>query len=556
MRNIATHPAVTRLVRRLGVDPVQYSVLIDLFSKLSDRQEFEAGNTRVSLRLTVGFFAFISGLINFIVAFGPKPPVRAYIFGNFVFSTFLLLLILTVEAINTFLNPVEASVLAHQPIRDGSYFAAKLTYLGVVVAYVVIPTNVLPALLGLNLDDASWLHPISYIVSVYLLGFFMALMACGALGVLFRLIPVARVRNIVRWLQIGFFVAISAGPRILAQFKGLGARIDIAGTAAFPLNWFVVLASPGSGGWSAFLTMPAVLSITACAVFIGFGIQSLSEGYLTRVHVLLRSGPSRKGVRSGLFGSLVRLATGHPSGRAAVGFLYGMARTDWQFRRAVFPMLIQFTLLPAIGLARTGLGHSPFEPGSLTVAQVLPHLAGIMGLMFCFALIYSNQHRAAWVFLTVPGDSIRPFTRGIFLALCAPISAVSILLFPFAAWHWGVTDAALFAAYSLALASFYLSIEFFLIDGLPFGNPPERMRGSMAAPLVILGLVGALIMVGLQWVFIFQSRFVTAVTSVVFAAGAWFVGRISLRYLETNILHNLYVIASGRGRTTMFKEVE
>jgi hypothetical protein len=100
-------------------------VLIDLFSKLSDRQEFEAGNTRVSLRLTVGFFAFISGLINFIVAFGPKPPVRAYIFGNFVFSTFLLLLILTVEAINTFLNPVEASVLAHQPIRDSSYFAAS-----------------------------------------------------------------------------------------------------------------------------------------------------------------------------------------------------------------------------------------------------------------------------------------------------------------------------------------------------------------------------------------------------------------------------------------------
>jgi hypothetical protein len=70
----------------------------------------------------------------------------------------------------------------------------------------------------------------------------------------------------------------------------------------------------------------------------------------------------------------------------------------------------------------------------------------------------------------------------------------------------------------LALASLYLSIEFFLIDGLPFGNPPERMRGSMAAPLVILGLVGALIMVGLQWIFIFQSRFVTAVTSVVFAA--------------------------------------
>jgi ABC-2 type transport system permease protein len=555
MKNIAGYPAVSALLRSLGIDPVQYGLLIDLFSKLSDRQEFEAGNARFSIKVTVGLFAFISALVNLIVAFGPKPPVRGFIFGNFVFTTFLLLMILTMEAINTFLNPVEAAVLTHQPIRESSYFAAKLTYLAIVVAYVVFPINAVPALVGLNLDDASWLHPITYLISVYLLGFFIALVACGALGFLFRLIPPARVRNVVLWVQIGFFLALMAGPRILAQIRGIVPNINIAGSAALPLNWFVALAAPGSAAFRALFTTPALLSVAACAVFIGFGIQSLTEGYLTRVHVLLRSGRSRKGMRSGVFGSLVRLITGSPSGRAAHSFIYGMARTDWQFRRTAYPMLIQFALLPLLGLMRGGLEHSPFQPGSPTAAQAVPHVAGVMCLMLCLTLIYSNQHRAAWMFLTIPEDSLRKFARGIFWTLWLPVSVLAILFVPFTAWRWGIADSFLFAAYSIAVGSFYLSIELFLIDGLPFANPPEGMRGSMAAPLVILGIVGALVLVGLQWLFIFQSRFVTAGAVLVFGGAAYLIAQISLRYLQTNILHNLYVIASGRGSTAMFKEV-
>ena len=131
MKEFVTHPAIATVLRRLGIDTIQYSVLLDLFAKLRDRQELEkAGSARWSLRIMVGMFAVFSGLINLIVAFGPKPPVRSYVLGNFIFTTFLLVTILTMEAINTFLNPVEASALAHQPIREGTYFAAKLTSLG------------------------------------------------------------------------------------------------------------------------------------------------------------------------------------------------------------------------------------------------------------------------------------------------------------------------------------------------------------------------------------------------------------------------------------------
>src|SRR5215831_17217613 len=213
MNKLATHPTIAPLLRALGVDPVQYTVLLDLFSKLSKRQEFEAGNARLSVQVTVGMFALLGALFNLFIAFAARPPVRLYIFGNFIFTTFMLVLILTMEAINTFLNPVEASVLAHQPIRDRSYLAAKLTYLGSVVAYVVFPINIAPALFGLNLRDSSWFYTPLYLVSAYLLGLFIGLITCGVLGLLFRILPVARLRNTVLWMQVGFFLLMAGGVR-------------------------------------------------------------------------------------------------------------------------------------------------------------------------------------------------------------------------------------------------------------------------------------------------------------------------------------------------------
>ena len=92
----------------------------------------------------------------------------------------------------------------------------------------------------------------------------------------------------------------------------------------------------------------------------------------------------------------------------------------------------------------------------------------------------------------------------------------------------------------------------FALNGLPFGNPPESLRGSMTGPLFIAGLIGAGFVV-FQRFFIFQSRLLTAGAVVAFSAAAYVVARTSMRYVEVNILHNLHRIATGE--TGMFKEV-
>jgi hypothetical protein len=233
--------------------------------------------------------------------------------------------------------------------------------------------------------------------------------------------------------------------------------------------------------------------------------------------------------------------------------MYAMARTDWQFRGAAVPLLVQILIPLLIGLSR-GLGPSPFASSRPTAAHMLPHVGGFAGLAVCGRLIFSNQHGAAWIFLTAPLESIRSFVRGIFWALWVPVSALALLLTPLYVRYWGALDAFLFLAYSLALGSFYVSVELFLVDGLPFANKPKGTGGFLAAPLLIGALLAALIIILLQWLFIFQDRLVTLGVVLVFAGLAYLTTRASLRTVEVNVLHNLHVIASGP--TAMFQELE
>ena len=60
--------------------------------------------------------------------------------------------------------------------------------------------------------------------------------------------------------------------------------------------------------------------------------------------------------------------------------------------------------------------------------------------------------------------------------------------------------------------------------------------------------------VALQYFFIFRSLYVTAAAALLAGVSAGVLAKNTLRGVETNVIHNLHVIAAGRGR--MFRELE
>lgn len=540
---------MSEVLEGFGIDSRQYFLLLDLFRKLDERQEFAINSTRVARYTLVISLTLILALIASLDALSGSVSLQSFIHVDIFITALLLLLILTTETINAFFNPVEAAVFAHQPVHERTYLASRMTYLLGIVGSTVLPLNLIPALAGLSIHGARWFYPFTHLIALSTLGVFILLSTTAMLGLLFRVVPLSRVRGIAAFGQAALFALLLLYPTIMSGAKGL--HIDLPAPSN-PFGWFVSLGTLGQGNSSFVLDWRTLLTMILFGAIIPLGLRSLSNGYLANVRLLLRGVPKRACSRHEWFGPAMRWVTGRPSGRAAFSFIYSMAKADWQFRLSVLPVLFLYVLFPVITIMR-GLGASPFggHPG---IVYLLPHVAALGGITICSMLPFSDQHRAAWIYLTAPLDGIRSFVIGIFWALWLPLAVGSVLLAPIFAWYWGAPDALLFVAYSLALGSFYLSLGLLLVDGLPFANPPRQTGSFLGAPLIIASLAAVLGIVVLQWYVIFQYRLVTIACVLAFATAAYAIARVSMVNLQTNVMYNLHAIASGR--RAMFKEIE
>ena len=317
--------------------------------------------------------------------------------------------------------------------------------------------------------------------------------------------------------------------------------------------WFVAVGLIGHAGRPGLFLPIALPAMMFSAVFIVFGARSLSQDYMTRVVMLMRATrPGRRGPSLGdRLGTLARRLSGQPSGRAAFAFVGKMAARDWQFRRFFLAGTIPLLAPMALGLGDGALA-SPFARG-LAPAHFVPHLIGLVVMAVCRILTHSDQYRAAWIFLTVPIGSVRAFARGIYLAIWVPCIALPHLgVVAVVSWYWGPGEAALFAAYSTAVASFYLAVSLLRIEGLPFASPPVATAPFEMLTGIIFLLVAGLF-VALQVFVIFRHALVTLIATGLFASLAYATARVSLRAVQNIVTRHIEVIAAGPDR--MFKGI-
>ena len=220
--------AVRRLCGRLGVDPHQYRLLLDLFDALGNRQEFM--NTTVDVNKVAGAYFGLSSLLSLIVF--ARPPLQAYLSGFIGYSMLILSMTVLLDAVNSLMNPDEASVLSHLPIRGSTYVAAKLTHLLSLVAIIATAMNLVPAIAGLYLAGASWFYPLSHLLASYLAGLFIAFLFCGFCGWLFLFISPAKLKAAALWLQlIALVVSLSILrmilPRVTPSGQGRGTSQSV-----------------------------------------------------------------------------------------------------------------------------------------------------------------------------------------------------------------------------------------------------------------------------------------------------------------------------------------
>jgi hypothetical protein len=556
MKTLASFGAGRTLLSAVGVQPRQYQLLVDLFGTLGERKELlgNLGTDKHAMNLTSLGLLF-PGAVVALFAFA-EGSLATFNMITLAMSSLVLFMLLVMEASNSFLNPAEAAVLAHRPIAGATYFVAKLTYLVIVVLRATVALNGPAALTGLAKPEARWFYPFTHFFAACAAGLFLALVACAVFGLLFRILPASRVRSAALWVQVVASMlpfAFNVGRRPLQNFVAAVAPSTAGIDWSFvPLTWFNAIALMGQGGGRISMGWPALASMIVSAVFIGLGVRSLSSGYMTRIVGVMRSrGKRSRKLQGSPLGRIVRLLGGRPSGQAAFGFMSCMMRRDWQFRRGIIPVVLPlFVMLPI--MLRTGVNVEPFGAGRFSVFGLLPVVLSVTTLVICQVLSFSDHYRGAWVFVITPAIGLRGFVRGIYWSLWLPLLAlpfvaVMVVVSP----YWGVLDAALFAGYGLAVASFLLALQLLLVEALPFTSAPSAERSAAIVSFIVFVPVAALIAWVLQAYFIFRSRLTTAIAALALAWAAKVTAEYTLRLLDIKARHAL--ARQGGGPPGMFE---
>jgi hypothetical protein len=529
-------PAVSRVLRRFGIDPHRYWLLIDLFDEITDRREMlgHLGRDGVGLKMIAGIYGlFTAALAGIQVLLAV--PVGTY-FATFLgITALMLLMVLLSETSNSLVNPVEGLVLAHQPINGATYTAAKLTHLLRVLAYIVPSLNLLPALAGFLLPGARWTYPLIHFVSACVLGVVIALFCCAFFGNLIRFVPPARLKTVGQIAE--------AAPLLFLLLAGNLSRV------LKTLHVSRALSGHPAALWSLATACGAIVVLS-----VVFGIRALSGDYLVRVSAIVHGAshaPARRTRRTPLAAAIARLAGGQ-SARAGFEYVRRMMVRDWQFRRQLIPMIptAVMGLLAIFGGVRT----SPFS-GTFTPVHFLPHALGALLFVACTALAHGSDYKGAWIFLTVPGSTFRGFAHGVHALLWTAVILIpNLIVLVFLAWTWGLSDALLFIAFSLAIASVYLALELRLVEGVPFGKPVETSRGMVLLPLMMAGGLVIAIVVALQHFLLFHSRPLVLAVTLLAAAAAYFLTRTSLHTFEVSIRYHLGLVSQES--TMLYKEID
>ena len=544
-RRLVRGRAAARILTRLGIDPHRYWLLYDLFGTLGARQEVTLLGADYSLRTAALLMFVFSGVVSVLFVLGGPTPA-GYLLVFLGLTAFLLGAHLVSEVAENLVNPVAELTLAHQPVGAGTWSAAKLSHLLTVVVYLVGGINVVPAVSGTLLDHAGWggtlAYPAVHLLAALGVGLVVALLCCSLFGWLVRFVSVGRLKAVAALAQALPLVVLWA----YTLFRN---PPDQESAAVGPsLEMPAALRTAGEAMPGGLRGTLAVAGAIVAVAAVGFGLRALSSAHLLRVAGSMRSGvrtPRRRRRRLPGAGPWVARLAGGPAARAGYEYVRALLLRDWQFLRNTAMnaagMLAMVVILPIVGRE-----VSPFRPGDdFALAHMLPHVLGLATLIACRFLAFGNDHKGAWTFSAAPESSLRPFAAGVYAALWVVlVAAPHLALLLFFGWFWGLPDAAGFVVFSAAVASLYLAGALRLTDGLPFGRQAPATRTSLPVWLGIGVFIAAAIAVGMQ-VLLFRSVVAVGAVTLLVAAGAHLLARVTLGGLASRIRSSLHRAPSG-----------
>ena len=503
---------LNRAIQALGVDPVQWRVLVVTYLRMDFRaggaaaRQNARGRPRGHPLIGVAVLTAMGGAMFAVLSARiPDVLVSATLLTTYgAINTAMLLL---VDFTGLVVSPDDYVVLGHRPISSRTYFAARLAS---ILAYIGILGAMLALLPAITYALWSGLGIAGFIAT------FAAVLLCDGCAtviiitiyvVLLTRVHPHRLRRAFSYMQLvsmmGFYVAYYLSIE--------GFRDSFLFRLSFearpwmwlnPASWFASLIRITAADAPRAAWMAAVVAASIAIACVPLAAGRLSLEYAQRLSETTVAGEPSARRRMILPGFR------HSESHAVALLIAAQFRFDQRFRMAILGIvpLILFYLL--LGLHQGAL-QDPFSPEGTTAAGVPLYMAVVfMPLTLHASLQYSDSWRAAWIFFATPASAARLivaaknfvaiFFLGGYLLLLAAIWSYSYER----VWH-----AFFHAAVIGLLAHMLLQLTVMLRPALPFAAEPRKVERSarLYGVLFFGSLVAAIVPTFLPLVYARQS---------------------------------------------------
>ena len=390
------------------------------------------------------------------------------------------------------LSPDDLERVAHLPVSERTYIAAKLSAVTAYTMLMVGALTALPTLVWLTRDGIG---------QALLAAALSALAAAGAVGwsitgylAVLRWASPMQLRRLLTIVQLLLiFVVYASFLLVPLAFAGrmttLLAREDISPWIwLVPGTWFAAWLDPAG---AARLDAPASIRLVSAFVVLSVPIvvtRLLALDVSPRlVRPAGRTGDGPHGLR------MLRGAWRRDEGRAVALLVGAQFRHDWRFRLAVLsilPLTLVYFLAGSIG-EEAGAHRSILYYAPLGFPSILYQ-----------ALVRSESFRAAWIYHATPADPVRllaALSRLVQVGFLAPyLLFLGCLLLP----STGDPLLLVWRLLIIALAGrLMLSVQIAIAPRLPFSEPPGAVQrsGQLTLTVALVTFVAVLAMTVLEW---------------------------------------------------------
>ena len=478
---------IARLLRAAGVDPIQWKALtvtalrVDLRTVALTAGRARHGSPGTVRALMAGHFVFlVTGLfLSFAVAFTQDIVTGATLA---IAATMLMVAMsVLVEHHALIVAPEDHAIIGRMPVTSRTFFAARLTNL---VAWVTSQTAALALVpVGVIFVRSSFnpLATAAAVAAFWLAAVAAALAMVCLYAALVRVVPAARLKRALSYLQFGLSLVVYGAwallPQVVSRSTLAGLRLgDSPWDHLNPASWFSAYVALAEGRWSWNAALASAASLVLLGGLAWFSLRFLSFEFSERLSAVAAEAQPSVPARRNWFSWVFRRG----ETRAVALLARAQFRQDLRFRLGILA-IVPLTVFYLIMGLRDGALADPFLGASAgSQGGFLVYFAVLMfPSMLVSQVAQSDAYAAGWIFFATPVDRAR-------LVIGAKQVAVVLFLTPyllaFAVTIWWFfqswTHVVLHVAILALVSHLFLQTAVFLTPAIPFSMPPRKGQRS------------------------------------------------------------------------------